>query len=237
MLPKGILFDLDDTIIAYSSVAGPVWQRICLEFSEQYDLCDADLLLSAILEVSQWYWSDRERHRVGRSDLNKARRDILSRVFRRLQLNESYAWDLADAFSKKRETAVYMFEKARETLEYFNRKEVLLAMMTNGESHKQRNKIERFGLEKYFNAILIEGEMGFGKPEEAVYRKALNKLELKPKDVWAVGDNLEWDVGAPQKIGIFGIWNDYDRKGLPPGSDIIPDRIIHNISELIPTDI
>jgi putative hydrolase of the HAD superfamily len=48
-----------------------------------------------------------------------------------------------------------------------------------------------------------------------------------------VGDNLVWDVGAPQKLGIFGIWNDYRNKGLPPSSKIIPDRIITNISELV----
>jgi putative hydrolase of the HAD superfamily len=104
--------------------------------------------------------------------------------------------------------------------------------MTNGESHKQRHKIERFDLGKYFRAVLIEGEMGFGKPDAAVYHRALAELGLQPQDVWAVGDNLECDVEGPQKLGIHGIWNDYARQGLPSNSPIIPDRIVHAIAEL-----
>jgi hypothetical protein len=48
----------------------------------------------------------------------------------------------------------------------------------------------------------------------------------------SVGDNLEWDVAAPQRLGIYGIWNDYLNKGLPPTTNIHPDRIINSISEL-----
>ena len=33
MLPKGILFDLDDTIIAYTPVAEPTWRKVCNEFT------------------------------------------------------------------------------------------------------------------------------------------------------------------------------------------------------------
>ena len=140
---------------------------------------------------------------------------------------------MADDFSIQREEAVYIFENARETLDQLNKMGIKLAMMTNGQSHKQRAKIERFGLSPYFSAILVEGEMGFGKPDAAVYHRALDNLSLRPEDVWAVGDNLEWDVGGPQKLGIFGIWNDYAQNGLPPDSEIIPDRTIHHISELL----
>jgi putative hydrolase of the HAD superfamily len=105
--------------------------------------------------------------------------------------------------------------------------------MTNGEAKKQRNKVERFNLERFFKSILIEGDMGFGKPEEEVYKRAMRELALGPEEVWAVGDSLEFDIYGPQKLGIFGIWNDFSRQGLPVGSEVIPDRIIHDISELV----
>jgi len=62
---------------------------------------------------------------------------------------------------------------------------------------------------------------------------ALQKLNLTAEEVWMVGDNLVWDVEAPKKIGIYAVWNDYRKKGLPKGSTILPDRIINDISELI----
>ncbi|MBN1381076.1 MAG: HAD family hydrolase [Deltaproteobacteria bacterium] len=233
MLPKGILFDLDDTIVSYSAVADPTWHDVCREYADRYTLGEPNTLFTAIREIGNWYWSDAERHKNGRNDLNNARRLIVSLAFQKLNINESIALQVADAFSKQREDAVHLFDGGKETLEHLRQHGVLLALMTNGEGHKQRSKIRRFDLEKYFNAILIEGEMGFGKPEMAVYYRALDELGLKPEDVWSVGDNLEWDVGGPQKLGIHGIWNDHARQGLPPASKIIPDRIIHQITELI----
>ena len=234
MLPKGILFDLDDTILAYSPVAEPIWRRLCSEFSGRLNSVYPDELFQTIYKVSGWYWSDKERHKKGREDLNSARRWVVAQAFGKLGLNDlSLAHELADVFSAQREEAIYLFEKAEETLEYLTGLNIRLALMTNGEAGKQRHKVRRFNLERFFTSILIEGEMGFGKPEEEVYKRAMRELGFGPDEVWAVGDNLEWDVGAPQKLGIFGIWNDFSKRGLPSGSAIIPDRIIHDISELV----
>ena len=49
-----------------------------------------------------------------------------------------------------------------------------------------------------------------------------------------VGDNLEWDVAAPQRLGIVGIWLDVLGTGLPEASAVTPDRIIRSLSELLP---
>ncbi len=164
MLPKGILFDLDDTIIAYSPVAEPIWRRICADFTDRMDSVTPDNLFQAIHEVSSWYWSDKERHKHGRRDLNFARRLIVNQAFQNLGIkNLALAGEVADAFSAQREEAIYLFEKAEQTLEHLIAKNIPLALMTNGEAHKQRNKISRFNLERFFDCILIEGEMGFGK--------------------------------------------------------------------------
>jgi putative hydrolase of the HAD superfamily len=49
-----------------------------------------------------------------------------------------------------------------------------------------------------------------------------------------VGDNLEWEVVVPQRLGIYAIWMDVHGEGLPPGSPIKPDRIIRSLAELLP---
>ena len=70
----------------------------------------------------------------------------------------------------------------------------------------QRAKIERFGLAPLFDAIVVEGEFGVGKPEPAVYAHALAALGVSAADAWMVGDNLEWDVVTPRRLGMKGIW-------------------------------
>jgi len=59
-------------------------------------------------------------------------------------------------------------------------------------------------------------------------------LGVGPHETWMVGDNLEWEIAAPQRLGIYAIWYDGYDAGLPPGCSIRPDRIIRSLPELLP---
>jgi putative hydrolase of the HAD superfamily len=107
-----------------------------------------------------------------------------------------------------------------------------LALLTNGAAVAQRRKITRFELADLFDSILVEGELGFGKPDERVYARALSALDVKPSEAWMVGDNLEWDVAAPQRLGLRGVWIDARGRGLPAGSAVRPDHIVRSLAEL-----
>lgn len=234
MLPKGILFDLDDTIVKFGAVAEPTWRSVCDEYGNKCDSLTPEILYETTNKLRRWYWDDPQRHKIGRNDLDNTRRKILAMVFEKLDIdNIPLAHEIADTYTQKRTEAMQFFPKAKQTLEELVARKVSLALITNGESHKQRNKIKRFGLEKFFKEVFIEGELGYGKPDPKVYQLALDKLNLSPDEVWSVGDNLVWDIACPQKLGIFSIWNDYKSTGLLNSQDVIPDRIINNISELL----
>ena len=138
---------------------------------------------------------------------------------------------MARRYIELQESRVHPFPGALEALKILKSK-TRLGLITNGQSVKQRAKIDRFALEQYFESIFVEEEAGFGKPDLRIFGLALERFGTAPDRVWMVGDNLEWDVAAPQKLGITGIWNDYSKTGLPNGSACIPDRIIHSIQEL-----
>ena len=234
MLPKAIMLDLDDTILSYDAGNEIAWINVCNEFCKRKNFPDPDRLLEAINEYRKWYWSDRERHRIGRNNMNAARRDIVTGAFEKLGIaNRQYAFEIADNYSKTRLENLELFPEALETLEKLKERDIKLALITNGDSYTQRYKINKFMLEGYFDIILVEGELGFGKPDGRVYEKALAALAVTPEDAWMAGDNLEWDVKAPQELGIHAIWVDFKKQGLPAQSAVIPDRIIFSISELI----
>jgi putative hydrolase of the HAD superfamily len=109
--------------------------------------------------------------------------------------------------------------------------------VTNGAAGSQRAKIERFALSDRFDHIQIEGEHGFGKPEERAYHHAMDALGVAAGDTWMIGDNLEWEVEAPQRLGIYAIWMDTHGDGLPEGSTVRPDRIIRSLTELLPGEV
>lgn len=234
MLPKGILFDLDDTLIAFDAVANPAWQQLCDTYARRAALDHPMQLSNTIQAVRTWYWSDPVRHKWARHHLSEARRQIVQRAFETLGIEDlALAHDMADTYTVEREALIHLFPGAVATLHDLRDRQVALALIPNGAAQQQRQKVERFGLERFFTTILIEGELGYGKPEEAIYRRALEHLGLAPDEVWSVGDHLEWDVSAPQRLGIFGVWHNVRGQGLPPASPVIPDRTISRITELM----
>lgn len=235
MKPKAILFDLDDTIISFDGVTETAWEETCCSFVKAMNtpFSSAELLKS-IKRVRQWYWSDPERHRLGRQDMLKARREVVSLALKELQYFDiKGACSLADNYSKRHLELINVFPDSIATLESLKEFGIRMALITNGNAEGQRWKLDKFSLEGYFEFCLVEGEVGLGKPDIRVFELALKKLGLKADEIWMVGDNLVWDIQAPQRLGIFSIWNDYKKEGLPEGSTIIPDRIINSIGELL----
>jgi len=233
-LPKAILFDLDDTILAFTEGAEPTWRVVSEKFAQRLPQITPEKLLKALNQTRLTFWADSERHRRSRMNLGTARREITAQALASLGYSdESLSVEMADSYVSLREETIRTFPGAIETLASFRSKGILLALITNGSAESQRSKISRFNLVQYFDFILIEGEFGVGKPDERVYLEALNKLAVKPEETWMIGDNLEWDVIVPQRLGMTAIWVDFAGKGLPGSSKTRPDRTIERISELI----
>jgi len=57
-------------------------------------------------------------------------------------------------------------------------------------------------------------------------------LGVAPAEAWMAGDHLEFDVEAPQRLGLRGVWVDRPGRGLPAESTVRPDRIIRALGEL-----
>jgi putative hydrolase of the HAD superfamily len=66
-----------------------------------------------------------------------------------------------------------------------------------------------------------------------VFETLLRALRVKPRETWAVGDNIEVDVFGAMDVGIRGIWVDASGRGLPAEATRLPDRVIASLSELV----
>ncbi len=231
-LPRAVLFDLDDTLVVFDPVCSPAWREICARHAGRAGL-SADELHREIQQVSRAFWSDPERHRAGRLALEETRAAHVGEALRRRGIADpELASTIAREYSALQESRIALFPDALPTLSALREAGVRMALVTNGNARLQRRKIERFGLARYMDAFLVEGELGFGKPDRRVFERALQALEVAPDETWCVGDNLDWDVAGAQAVGIAGIWKDNDRCGLPPGP-VRPDRVIVELAELL----
>jgi putative hydrolase of the HAD superfamily len=234
-LPRAILLDLDDTIL-HAGERPLILQRVAESFAGDLAPLAPDDLAARVEAALETFWSDPARHREARFGIPEARRQVIRDVFAELRAPR-LAPELADAFAERftawRDEATALFPTARETIATLKALGVRLALVTNGGSTTQRAKIERFDLGPLFDHIQIEGEVGFGKPDERAYRHAMAALGATAGETWMVGDNLAWEVAAPQRLGIHAIWYDGFGVGLPADGTITPDRIIHRMAELL----
>jgi len=233
-LPPAILFDLDDTLISAHLHPRETWKLALETLDGRPSTLDPETLSGELHRAAKWFWSDQSRHKEGRMDIRAARRRIILRAFEAQGHREGPVVDaLADHFTEIRWRQTALYPDAVETLETLRARGVALGLITNGTQAEQREKIERFELERHFDHVQIEGEMGFGKPEELAYAHALESLGHPVADTWIIGDNLEWEVVVPQRLGFHAIWRDPLGRGLPRDTAAKPDRIVTRLAELI----
>lgn len=231
--PKAVLLDLDDTILANSVLKEECWKQVKDEFSGSLKLIDFDLLVAEYLKRNEWFWSDPIRHKNWRQRLEEARRLILAKTFSELKVEDGgLSTEIADSFSRARELAIRPFPGAIETIESLREHGISTVLLTNGSSSIQRRKIERFNLGNLFDHILIEEEQGFGKPEAEIYHIAMSKTRAPPEETWMIGDNIIWDVLAPQSLGIKGVWVDNRNRPMKDGEEK-PYLIVKSLPEIV----
>lgn len=231
-LPRVLLLDLDDTILDDSGGSDECWLTVCSEVARERRGIDRDELRGAIETARRWYWSDAGRHRVGRHDLRAASTRIAALALRRLDVDApALAGRIGHRYQDLRDAAVRPLPGAIGMLDRLRAAGVTLGLVTNGAAASQRAKIERFDLGARFSYVGIEGEVGVGKPCLAAYVAALRALGCAARETWMVGDNLEWDVRAPQRLGIGGVW--VNPAGLAPGDGAPPDRTVAALADLL----
>jgi putative hydrolase of the HAD superfamily len=228
-----LLVDLDDTIVTDDAVSEKTWRAVCQRFAPFMKDTSPDTLYEIIRNVARQYWKNQENHRKGRLSLAATRRQLVRLAIREIGFNDDKLADkIADTYTVEKELAVAPVPGALEALHSLKARDIRLALVTNGGPDVQRRKIAKFGLDSFFDFILIEGEFGLGKPRPDVFTKAMAELKLEPSETWMVGDDLERDIAGAQGVGIYSIWVDWRGLGLPLNSLIEPDQIIRDITQL-----
>ena len=103
-----------------------------------------------------------------------------------------------------------------------------LALVTNALSEVQRTRIARIGIERFFSAIVISGEVGPSKPNPAIYDITFELLNYPAKErTLMIGDSLSSDIKGGTNYGIATCWYNVHHKTSSP-----TDLVTHEISSL-----
>ncbi|HSI73991.1 MAG TPA: HAD family hydrolase [Fimbriimonas sp.] len=243
---KAIYFDLDDTLCGYWDASkfglrrtfelhGPAgytaeeWVRgWATEFRE----------FAPSLKKTGWY--------VGYlKEAEPTRTEQMRRTLARFGIvDEGLALKLSETYMRERDAALRLFEDAIEVLEILRAK-YPLGLITNGPADLQRMEIATLGIGHYFDHVLIEGELGHGKPKPAVFERAASLMGKAPGEMLMVGNSYGHDVLGAMEAGWKAIWVrrptdvppstvDVDPKPeeLPEGKPA-PDAVINDLRSLL----
>lgn len=84
---------------------------------------------------------------------------------------------------------------------------VSLAILTNGETNHQMEKIRGMGLERWFSddRIFVSDAVGYFKPDVRTFRAVEDALHLNREETWYIGDSIENDIEGAGAAGWHAI--------------------------------
>jgi putative hydrolase of the HAD superfamily len=180
-LPRAMLIDMDDTILSAYGRPEIAWNKIASEFAGEFAPLSSQKVACAIVDAAHQFWATAEP--AWRLKLAEARHVVVRNGFAALAaahqttLSMDLAARLADRFTVYRDEEMFVFPGAHDAIDALKARGVKLALVTNGAADIQRAKVERFALTHRFDHIQIEGEHGFGKPEEGAGRHGSRNLD------------------------------------------------------------
>ena len=251
-----LIFDLDETLVHEHASVRETFHATCLIAQEQAGV-DATALSDTVQERARelWYGVCPVRPYCvnigisfweGMSGGFSGDDPNLSRLRGWVPAYRQEAWTRAlSAYGIRDETLVvelieaFRVERGKRHVVYPETNAVLdvlqerfsLAMITNGASDVQREKLNAPGLAPYFDLVIVSGEIGVGKPAPEVYRHTLEQLGIDGKDAVMIGDNPINDVQGAQQAGMRGVW--VNRNNAPCPDGVVPNRIISDLTPLL----
>ena len=99
-------------------------------------------------------------------------------------------------------------EGIKKFLEYLKNKNIRTGVISNIAYAPSvvAERINRLLPENSFEFIITSSNFMFRKPNKRIFDLALEKADLKPDDVWYIGDQYECDIKGSLNAGLFPIW-------------------------------
>lgn len=234
-----IIMDLDETLIEDSAATERAMERVCDYASQKYSL-NSSQLKDAAYQYAERLWmisptyeyckflgisftegmwgrflGDNPVIRPLQQWAPAYQQDIwrLALADQRITDNQLVA-ELAKIFRQERSRNYRLFPDAEPMLNAL-RPHYRLALLTNGASDLQREKIEMSGLSASVEECIISGDIGIGKPHPALFMATLERLAVRPEEAVMIGDNPRNDVFGAQQVGIKGIWLNREQRSIP----------------------
>ncbi len=181
--------------------------RTCRDIASAHSDLEAARLLETNGEVWRRYWPTvAQSWTLGVVDGATISHEAWRRTLSACGCDDaSLARTAKDTHWRHRRDTLRLYPDVHDVLPSLRRRHSI-ALVTNGASDTQRANLRVLGIERYFEAIVISGEVGVAKPDRRIFGMALRELGVEPENVWHIGDDLRTDVAGAHAAGLTAVW-------------------------------
>ncbi len=226
---RAIFFDLDETLLDTSGCRPPAVEASFRVAAQKYPQLDLEAWRAASEEVK------REMHDLWLNSPNSGAellREGSYRILRKLGIDDrALAIQASQAYYRTWVSHLKLFPEVPEVLGAL-RGRYRLGVISNGPSDLQRYKLKLFDLEREFDPIVISGEIGVAKPDQKIFRYALERAGVSAEEALYVGDSPIYDIVGAKGAGMMMAW--VNRSGGPiENLESRPDYVVQSLKELL----
>jgi HAD superfamily hydrolase (TIGR01509 family) len=190
---KGVIFDLDGTLVDTEKFNSWAWTKVLKSYGIEFSEEDFKQYAGTHgLEVAG-ILVDKHGFKVEKGNLWVHKEDLLKQMLL--------------------EEEIKLMPFSMEILEFLKSEEIMLAVATGGSREKSLTKLEKSGIKDFFQAVITFDDTGRGKPHPDIYLKAIESIGLDPENLIAVEDTQD-GVAAAVKAGLrcLAVPNDLSRQ-------------------------
>lgn len=206
---KAVLFDLDETLYDHRHAC----QSGISVLQHQYPV----LLQKSTEELETLFWRmlDVMYHEVlqGKVTQEESRRLRIIALFEACgaELPEDELERAIEAYNNAYRDGRRAIPGAVEVLTWLREQGYILAVVTNGLTHVQQDKMEVCGITHLIDHLITAQDVGTVKPERAMFDVALERCGVEAQDALMIGDSWGSDIIGAQAAGLPAIW--FNRRG------------------------
>ncbi|MDR3223941.1 MAG: TIGR02253 family HAD-type hydrolase [Methanobrevibacter sp.] len=222
-MKKAVFFDIDDTILDTSTFAKSARKSAIKMMVDNGLPISFDEAYSLLKEIIGQKGSNYDKHF-----------DVLTKTV----LGEKNSMLIAlgmITYHNVKFALLRPFPKTMDILIYLKSKGYRLAVISNGLTIKQWEKLVRLNLHNFFDKVITSEEVGFEKPNKYIFDEALKRMECGAENSIMVGNRLNTDCMGAINAGMSSILvnsNISPEEIQKIKDDNLDIKIINNISEL-----
>ena len=99
---------------------------------------------------------------------------------------------------------IRLFPRVKERLRRLRESGARVYLLTNAQRVFTENELRIFGLEEYFDGILMSSDVYFKKPDRRFYQRLIDTYGLDPARCLMSGDDAVCDVAGARNAGMDG---------------------------------